>query len=94
MGKEFSAKDFRTWGGTLLAAVALAECGPVESEAEAKRTVTEQYLGGRALEDFRPRHLPVVGARDVALETEEQALSSVLRSWRLRQARREAGKAA
>ena len=25
LGEEFSAKDFRTWGGTLLAAVAFAE---------------------------------------------------------------------
>ena len=25
LGPEFSAKDFRTWGGTLLAAIALAE---------------------------------------------------------------------
>jgi len=24
-GRDFTAKDFRTWGGTLLAAVALAE---------------------------------------------------------------------
>jgi DNA topoisomerase-1 len=28
LGPEFSAKDFRTWGGTLLAAVAFAERGP------------------------------------------------------------------
>jgi DNA topoisomerase-1 len=40
MGEDFSAKDFRTWGGTLLAAIALAERGPAESETEAKRTIT------------------------------------------------------
>ena len=39
LGDEFSAKDFRTWGGTLLAAVALAEHGPPGTEAEAKRTL-------------------------------------------------------
>ena len=39
MGEEFTAKDFRTWGGTLLAAVALAEHGLAESEAQAKRTL-------------------------------------------------------
>jgi DNA topoisomerase-1 len=39
MGEEFSAKDFRTWGGTLLAAIALAERGPAASGADAKRTV-------------------------------------------------------
>ena len=32
MGEEFSCKDFRTWGGTLTAAIALAEHGPVEGE--------------------------------------------------------------
>ena len=32
MGDEFSAKDFRTWGGTLIAAIALAERGLPESE--------------------------------------------------------------
>jgi DNA topoisomerase-1 len=36
---EFSAKDFRTWGGTLLAAVALAELGKAEDERQAKRNV-------------------------------------------------------
>jgi DNA topoisomerase-1 len=39
LGGGFTAKDFRTWGGTLTAAVALAEHGPPESEAEAKRAI-------------------------------------------------------
>jgi len=39
MAPEFSAKDFRTWGGTLLAAVTLAEIGAPETQAEAKRNV-------------------------------------------------------
>ena len=30
MGEEFTAKDFRTWGGTLTAAIALAEHGVPE----------------------------------------------------------------
>ncbi|HEY9228420.1 MAG TPA: hypothetical protein VIP11_17315, partial [Gemmatimonadaceae bacterium] len=34
-----SAKDFRTWGGTLRAATVLAELGPPHSETEAKRNV-------------------------------------------------------
>jgi DNA topoisomerase-1 len=34
---EFSAKDFRTWGGTLLSAVALAEFGPAENEVQCKK---------------------------------------------------------
>lgn len=32
MGDEFSAKDFRTWGGTMIAAIALDELGAVEME--------------------------------------------------------------
>lgn len=47
--------------------------------------VVEQYLDGRTIEDFRPRHLRVVGARDVDLDVEEQALLSL--SWRIRRAR-------
>jgi DNA topoisomerase-1 len=35
----FTAKDFRTWGGTLTAAVALAEHGPPASQAEERRVL-------------------------------------------------------
>jgi DNA topoisomerase-1 len=117
MGPDFSAKDFRTWGGTLLAAIALAEharrSGFPETKTDEKRSISaamrrvaqqlgntpavcrasyvspaviEQYLDGRTIEDFRPRHLRVVGARDAGLDPEEQALLSLLRSWRIRQA--------
>ena len=37
---EFSAKDFRTWGGTLLAAIELAEQGKCEDERETRRRLT------------------------------------------------------
>jgi len=36
---RYSAKDFRTWGGTLRAATVLAELGPAKTETEAKRNV-------------------------------------------------------
>ncbi len=39
-GDEFTAKDFRTWAGTVLAAYALREFEAVDSEAAAKRNVT------------------------------------------------------
>jgi DNA topoisomerase-1 len=118
MGPEFSAKDFRTWGGTLLAAIAFAERtrreGFPETKTDEKRSVAavmrgvaqqlgntpavcrasyvspavvDQYLDGRTIEDFRPRHLRVVGAREVSLDREELALVSLLRSYRIRQAR-------
>jgi len=117
MGEEFTAKDFRTWGGTLTAAIALAEHGVAETETEARKVVAgvmrsvgerlgntaavarasyvspavvEQYLDGRTLEDFRPRHLRVVKARDIGLDQEENALLSLLRSWRIRRTRKAA----
>jgi DNA topoisomerase-1 len=116
LGQGFTAKDFRTWGGTLLAAVGLAEKARREA-SPTKRSVTavmrrvaqqlgntpsvcrasyvspavvEQYLDGRTLEDFRPRHLRVVGARQVELDAEEQALLTLLRSWRIRRAHKAA----
>jgi DNA topoisomerase IB len=39
IGEEFSAKDFRTWSGTVLAAAALAGEGKPASEAAGKRTI-------------------------------------------------------
>jgi DNA topoisomerase I len=39
IGERYSAKDFRTWGGTLRAATVLAEIGPAASPTEAKRNV-------------------------------------------------------
>ena len=114
MGEDFTVKDFRTWGGTLLAAIGLAERGLAEAETQAKKNVTavcrqvaeklgntpavcrasyisppviEQYLDGRTIADFRPRHLRIVSARDTGLDLEEQALLSLLRSWRIRQGR-------
>jgi DNA topoisomerase I len=121
LGEEFSAKDFRTWGGTLLASIYLAEQaeqrGFPESATAEKRSVStvmqrvakqlgntpavtrssyvspavvEQYLDGRTIDDFRPPHLRVVKARDPALSPEEQAMLSLLRSWRIREARKAA----
>jgi len=44
VGEEFTAKDFRTWGGTLLAAIYFGECveqqGLPASEAEQKGSIT------------------------------------------------------
>jgi DNA topoisomerase-1 len=121
LGEEFSAKDFRTWGGTLMAAIAFAERverdGLPETPTAQKRSVTavmrrvaeqlgntpavtrtsyvspavvEQYLEGRTIEDFRPRRLRVVHAREPGLSPEERALLALLRSWRIRRARRAA----
>jgi DNA topoisomerase-1 len=40
-GQDFTAKDFRTWAGTVLAAQALAEIERFSSNAEAKRNVVK-----------------------------------------------------
>jgi DNA topoisomerase I len=116
LGEEFTAKDFRTWGGTLLAAISFAECveqqGLPAWEAEQKRSITsvmrgvakqlgntpavtrdsyvspavvDQYLDGRTIDDFRPRHLRVVNAGGTGLSVEEQAMLSLLRSWRIKE---------
>jgi DNA topoisomerase I len=117
LGPEFTAKDFRTWGGTLLAAIMLAEHGTVETETEGKRVlaavmrgvgerlgntpavarasyvspaVVDQYREGVTLEDFRPRNLRVLRARDAELDLEEHALLGLLRSWRIKRARQAA----
>jgi DNA topoisomerase I len=36
---EFSSKDFRTWGGSLLAAIELAEIGKAQDERELKKNI-------------------------------------------------------
>jgi DNA topoisomerase-1 len=38
-GEDFTAKEFRTWSGTVLMARALDECGAFESKTDAKRKV-------------------------------------------------------
>jgi len=48
-GEDFTAKDFRTWAGTVLAAMALREFESFDSKAKAKRNVT------RAIEQVASR---------------------------------------
>jgi DNA topoisomerase-1 len=38
-GRDITAKDFRTWAGTVLAALALHECGPCDTQAATKKAV-------------------------------------------------------
>ncbi len=40
-GEEFSAKDFRTWAGTVLAAVALRELEKAETKAQTKKNLVQ-----------------------------------------------------
>jgi len=43
LGSGFTAKDFRTWGGTLLAAAELAKQGPAASDSEATRVLAKGH---------------------------------------------------
>lgn len=38
-GEEFTAKDFRTWAGTVLTAMALSAQGPIENKTQAKENI-------------------------------------------------------
>ncbi len=38
-GQDFTAKDFRTWAGTVLAALAFAECEPCDLKKEMKSNI-------------------------------------------------------
>ena len=40
-GREVTAKDFRTWAGTMLAAAALRDIGPATSQRQAKSNVVQ-----------------------------------------------------
>lgn len=40
-GQDFTAKDFRTWAGTVLAAIALDTVGPFETKKQAKANVRQ-----------------------------------------------------
>jgi DNA topoisomerase-1 len=40
-GQECTAKDVRTWAGTVLAACALRACGPCTSQTEAKQNIVQ-----------------------------------------------------
>jgi len=44
IGKDFTAKDFRTWAGTLLCSIALAMQGPGTSKTDRKRRVRKAIL--------------------------------------------------
>lgn len=44
-GQDITAKDFRTWSGTVLAAMALAELGEAQNATEAQRNVRQAVEG-------------------------------------------------
>lgn len=91
-GEDFTAKDFRTWAGTLLAACALRDVARFESESEAKRNVlaaidsVARKLGHTRAVCRRAYVHPAVidtyleGSLESALDTEHAARKSRLRA--------------
>src|SRR5215469_4315454 len=71
-GQPFTAKDFRTWAGTALMAIALTEMEQVNSKALAKRNVTTaikavaQVLGNTAAICRKCYVHPLITARYMA----------------------------
>jgi DNA topoisomerase I len=85
-GQEFTAKDFRTWAGTVLAAMALQEFQAFDSEAEAKRNVV------RAIEAVAEKlgNTPAVSRASYVHPT---VIDAYLEGDLLRQTREEADRA-
>ncbi|HEU5324772.1 MAG TPA: DNA topoisomerase IB [Candidatus Limnocylindria bacterium] len=82
-GERFTAKDFRTWAGTVLAAMALQEFREFDSEAEAKKNVV------RAIESVAEKlgNTPAVSR---ASYVHPQVIDAYLEGDLLREAREEA----
>lgn len=38
-GQDFTAKDFRTWNGTVLAAISLGSCEPADKDSDVKKNI-------------------------------------------------------
>lgn len=95
-GEEITAKDFRTWAGTVLAAAALRELEGFESETEAKRNViaaidrVARRLGNTRAVCRRSYVHPAVLDSYVAGSLNGQSIESLLRAHARRAARAKA----
>ena len=95
-GENITAKDFRTWHGTVLAALALNEFENFDSQARAKRNIRDHPESGRKARQH-PDHLPQVlhpsgnlfdlRRRDTAAAGEGRGRGRVTRGYRRSQAR-------
>lgn len=94
LGEGYTAKDFRTWGGTLQAAVELERRGPAASEREAKRVLGDvmrkvgEELGNTATVARSSYVSPIVVGHYLAGTTIADFRSSNGRPARLSQAER------
>ncbi|HXX42263.1 MAG TPA: hypothetical protein VEI58_08350 [Chthoniobacterales bacterium] len=53
--EDFTAKDFRTWAGTVLAAIAVNSLGPAETKKRAKANIREAISASQKCSGIRPR---------------------------------------
>jgi DNA topoisomerase-1 len=77
-GHDFTAKDFRTWGGTVLAFFALSRIGPADTATERKRNVVEAVKQVAQSLRNRPATCRKFYIHPAVLETyEEQTLHEI-----------------
>jgi len=74
-GEDFTAKDFRTWAGTVAAARALAELPSPDSDAAAKRAVADAIKGVAAELGNTPAVCRKCYVHPVVIEAFTQGLS-------------------
>ena len=94
-GLDATAKDFRTWHATVLAAAALAETPePGETKASRKRAVAGRDEGGRVVPRQHPDARPLVVRRPAGIDAYEEG-RTIERGHpaQLRHARRATGRA-
>ena len=58
-GEDFTAKDFRTWGGTVLATIALSKQEQFETKKQAKANIKRRFARSR---NFLATRRPCVGS--------------------------------
>ena len=96
MGPEFTPKDFRTWAGTLFAAVKLAEIGATEDLDQAEKNLLEavddvaERLGNSVVAYYSERLDEVIAAEQGGLTEGEEALLELLNKKLRRELRRAA----
>ena len=97
-GRDITAKDFRTWAGTVLAAMALKELETFDSAAQAKRNLRAaiEKVSGKAREyaDHLPQMLRASGSFEFLHGRQSRARAQVKSRERIarRRAKPEAGR--
>jgi DNA topoisomerase-1 len=78
-GEHYTAKDFRTWGGTVHAAMALKKIGPATSATEAKRNIKQAVDAAAARLGYTPAICRKCYVHPTVFDAYEQGLLHSLR---------------